>query len=90
MTRHFLALFALLSGLAALSGPAYAACGAVSPANVGVASVSVEKTAKAPQLVVEAGEALTKRGSALCSVPAPRQPQQAPFQVLIGIDRARE
>lgn len=90
MTRHLLAILALLSGLAALSGPAYASVVHSAPCDVGVSTGTSDEKAGAP---VELRETAKKRDVRCRKLKAPKRillPQTPRVPVAMGIERAYE
>jgi len=90
MTRHFLAFLALLSGLAALSGPAHASAHPLSPCNVGA---SAEATENRPHLAAKPADAPDKaarRCRETRRTLAQPRPRVLRMPVLMGVERALE
>ncbi len=90
MTRHILAILALLSGLAALSGPAHASVLHAAPCDVGVSTGTSEEKAGTP---AELRETEKKRDVRCRKLKAPKRillPQSKRVPVAMGIERAFE
>ena len=89
MTRHLLAILALLSGLAALSGPAHASVIHSAPCDVVSTGTSQEKAGTPAEL----RESAKKRDTRCRKVKAPKRmllPQSQRVPVAMGIERAFE
>lgn len=90
MTRQILAFLALLSGLAALSGPAHASVTSAVSCDIGVSTSVREDKAGTPAEIREA----TKKRPARC--PSAKAPKKMPLPralrkpVLMGIERSFE
>jgi hypothetical protein len=90
MTRHFIAFLALLSGLAALSGPAHASAHPLSSCNVGASVEATERRAHLPAEPADAGDRAARRcRETRRSSPVPR-PYGLRMPVLMGVERALE
>lgn len=90
MTRHLLAILALLSGLAALSGPAHASVVHSAPCNIGVSTGTSEDKAGTPH---ELRETAKKRDARCRTLRAPKRiviPRSQRVPVAMGIERAYE
>ena len=91
MTRHILALLALLSGLAAFGSPAQAslvealACGSSIAAAAGDEAASCESVAVQP-----APATISATRAVEAPRPAPAKPDTLRLPVLMGIERAYE
>ncbi|KPP90278.1 hypothetical protein [Erythrobacter sp. HL-111] len=90
MTRHLLALLALLSGLAALSGPASASAHPLVACNIGPSAEASEARAHVPATPADAGDKAARRGrETQRPAPVPR-PRALRMPVLMGVERALE
>jgi hypothetical protein len=91
MTRHFFALLALLTGLAAFGAPAQASLAEALACDASIAASACDDTARSDQGHAERLPA--SRVAACAGEPAPRVPA-APaslrLPVLMGIERAYE
>ncbi len=91
MTRHFLALLALLTGLAALGSPAQASLAEALACNASIAAAAGEEAAgseSAPAQPAPATISATRAVEAPARRPAP--PASLRLPVLMGIERAYE
>lgn len=90
MTRHILALLALLSGLAALSGPAHASAHPLAACNVGASAEAGETRTHLAAKPADAGDKATRRcRETRRPSPVPR-PRALRMPVLMGVERALE
>jgi len=90
MTRHFLALIALLSGLAALSGPAHASAHQLSACNVGAAAEASEMRAHVPAQAADSGVKTARRCRETRRIALPLGGCELRLPVLMGVERALE
>jgi len=90
MTRHLLALLALLSGLAALSGPAYASSQPLSACNIGASAEASEKRARLAAKPADAGDKAARRCRETRRTSPPPRPRALRMPVLMGVERALE
>jgi len=91
MTRHILALLALLSGLAALSGTAHASsAGPLAACNIGASAEAAESRAHLPAKRLDAPDKAARRcRETRRTAPVPR-PRVLRMPVLMGVERALE
>jgi parvulin-like peptidyl-prolyl isomerase len=91
MTRHFLALLALLTGLAAFGGPAQASLAEAMACNTSIAAAAGEEISGSESAAAQAAPASLRATRAL-EVPElrPATPDALRLPVLMGIDRAYE
>jgi len=91
MTRHFFALLALLTGLAALGSPAHASLAEALACDSSIAAAAGDESARSETAPVQAAPA-TIRASRAAEVPASRPacPPALRLPVLMGIERAYE
>jgi hypothetical protein len=91
MTRHFFALLALLTGLAALGSPAQASLAEVLACNFSIAAAAGEEATGSENAAVQPAPT-TLRESRAVAAPAPRpvRPEVLRLPVLMGIERAYE
>jgi hypothetical protein len=95
MTRHFLALLALLTGLAAFGGPAQASVASslaeALACNASIAAATGEEASGSESAAAQAAPASLRATRAL-EVPEPRPatPDALRLPVLMGIERAYE
>jgi hypothetical protein len=91
MTRHFFALLALLTGLAALGSPAQASLAEALACNSSIAVAAGDDSARVESVAVQAVPA-TIHASRAVELPKarPARPQALRLPVLMGIERAFE
>lgn len=91
MTRHFLALLALLTGLAALGGPAHASLGEALACSASIAAAAGDEVAGGETAAVQPVPATIMETRAL-AMPEARSaaPDALRLPVLMGIERAFE
>ena len=90
MTRHFLALLALLSGLAALSGPAHASASPLAACNIGAMAEAGEHRANLPAKRADAGDKAARRSRETRQARRAPLPRGLRLPVLMGVERALE
>jgi hypothetical protein len=91
MTRKLLAIFALLSGLAALTGPANASLAHSSSACNASVQASTDSSVAAEQARAEIGsEQSPARNQSEAATPRSPVPSALGLPVLMGVDRALE
>jgi hypothetical protein len=91
MTRHFFALLALLTGLAALGSPAQASLAEALACNSSLAAAAGEETAGSESVAAQAAPA-TLRATREVAAPErrPAVPEALRLPVLMGIERAHK
>lgn len=91
MTRHFFALLALITGLAALGSPAQASLAEALACNSSITAADADHAQHSETAPVQQVPA-TIRASRAVEPPAPRaaQPEGLRLPVLMGIERAHE
>jgi hypothetical protein len=91
MTRRFLALLALLTGLVALGGTAQASLAEALACSASVAATSGDDLAASESVVAQPAPAtISATRAAESECPAPPVPQSLRLPVLMGIERAYE
>ena len=92
MTRHFFALLALLSGLAAIGSPAQASLVESMACNSSIASLTAGDEAARSEAVKKRAKSATGRARRAVQPCACHEMQPAPIRVpvLMGIERAYE
>jgi hypothetical protein len=91
MTRHFFALLALLTGLAALSSPAHASLAEALACSSSIAAAAGDEVAGSESVAVQPVPASLRATRALAAPEArPAAPQALRLPVLMGIERAYE
>ena len=91
MTRHFFALLALLTGLAALGSPAQASLAEALACNSSIAAAAGEETSGSESVAAQPAPA-TLRATREVAKPErrPAVPEALRLPVLMGIERAYE
>lgn len=91
MTRHFFALLALLTGLAALGSPAHASLAEALACSSSIAAAAGDETAGSESVAVQTVPASLRETRALAAPELrPAAPQALRLPVLMGIERAYE
>ena len=91
MTRHFFALLALLTGLAALGSPAQASLAEALACNSSIAAAAGEETSGSDSVAAQPAPA-TLRATREVAAPErrPATPEALRLPVLMGIERAHK
>jgi hypothetical protein len=91
MTRHFFALLALLTGLAALGSPAQASLAEALACNSSIAAAAGEETSGSESVAAQPAPA-TLRATREVAAPErrPATPEALRLPVLMGIERAHK
>lgn len=92
MTRHFFALLALLTGLAALGSPAQASLTEALACDSSIAAATDADNSQKSEIVAAQPVPVTIHASSAVEQPlaAPVPPEALRLPVLMGIDRAHE
>jgi hypothetical protein len=91
MTRHFFALLALITGLAAFGSPAQASLAEALACDASITAFAPDDTARSEAGHAEGAPATVRASSAAEPVaPAPARPARLRLPVLMGIERAYE
>lgn len=91
MTRRFLALLALLTGLVALGGTAQASLAEALACSASVAAASGDERVASESVAAQPAPAtIIATRAAECEQPAPPVPPSLRLPVLMGIERAYE
>lgn len=91
MTRRFLALLALLTGLVALGGTAQASLAEALACSASVAAASGDERAASESVAAQpAPTTISATRAAECGCPPPPVPESLRLPVLMGIERAYE
>lgn len=91
MTRRFLALLALLTGLVALGGTAQASLAEALACSASVAAASGDERVASESVAAQPAPAtISATRAAECEYPAPPVPDTLRLPVLMGIERAFE
>jgi hypothetical protein len=91
MTRRFLALLALLTGLVALGGTAQASLAEALACSASVVAASGDERAASESVAAQPAPAtISATRAAECECPAPPVPESLRLPVLMGIERAFE
>ena len=91
MTRRFLALLALLTGLVALGGTAQASLAEALACSASVAATSGDERGSSESVAAQPAPAtISATRAAECDCPAPPVPDTLRLPVLMGIERSFE
>lgn len=91
MTRHFFALLALLTGLAAIGSPAQASLAEALACNSSIAAAAGEETSGSESLAAQPAPATLRATREVASPERrPATPEALRLPVLMGIERAHK